>query len=82
MASPNEIDLKPYVGRVLARLRHDSGLSQERLAEMAGLERGYISLIERGLRMPTVDTVFRLSRGMKTAPSHFVVLVEEELKKG
>lgn len=52
------------------------GISQEKLAEIAELERGYISLIERGLRMPTIETIFRLCRGLKLTPSAFIKLVE------
>lgn len=68
--------MKRIVGQVLARLRRDAGITQEKLAEIAGLERGYISLIERGLRMPTVDTIFRLCRGLKTRPAEVIRAVE------
>ena len=64
------------VGQTLARLRRDVGLTQEKLAEIAELERGYISLIERGHRMPTIDTVFRLCRGLNCSPSEMVRAVE------
>jgi transcriptional regulator with XRE-family HTH domain len=69
-------DLKVLVGQTLVRLRRDVGLTQEKLAEIAGLERGYVSLIERGLRMPTVDTVFRFCRGLKSTPSELIRDVE------
>ena len=68
--------MKRIVGQALARFRRDAGITQEKLAEIAGLERGYISLIERGLRMPTVDTVFRLCRGLDTRPSEMIRAVE------
>ena len=73
--------MKRIVGQTLARLRRDAGITQEKLAEVAGLERGYISLIERGLRMPTVDTIFRLCRGLKTRPSEMIRAVEELAKR-
>ena len=68
------------VGRVVARLRSDAGITQEKLAEAAGLDPGYISLIERGHRMPTVDTVFRLCRGLGTSPSALIREVEKRLE--
>jgi hypothetical protein len=46
--TPDDIDLNLIVGRVLARFRSEAGIAQERLAEAAGLDTGYISLIERG----------------------------------
>jgi transcriptional regulator with XRE-family HTH domain len=44
-------------------------MTQEKLAEAAGLDVGYISLIENGHRMPTVDTIFRPCRGLGASPS-------------
>lgn len=80
----DDLDLKRLVGRVIARHRASAEVTQEKLAEIAGLERGYISLIERGLRMPTVDTIFRLCRGLKVSPSEVIrdmeTQVELELK--
>ncbi len=41
------------------RLRQ--GLSMERLARQAGLSQGMISLVERDLRNPTLDTLLRIA---------------------
>ena len=38
----------------LRRFRKDRGLSQEALAHEAGLDRTYVSGLERGIRNPTV----------------------------
>ena len=45
------------------RLRR--GLSMDRLAAKAGLSKGMISLVERDLRNPTLDTVLRISRALE-----------------
>lgn len=37
----------------------------ERLAVLAGLSKGMVSLVERELRNPTLDTVLRISRSLK-----------------
>jgi transcriptional regulator with XRE-family HTH domain len=76
----DEQDLKRILGRALARQRSCAKISQEKLAEVAGLERGYISLIERGLRMPTVETIFRLCRGLDVSPSELMSELETLLK--
>jgi transcriptional regulator with XRE-family HTH domain len=49
---------------LIRTLRKERGLSQETLAERAGLHRNSISLIERGESQPTVDTLFRLANGL------------------
>lgn len=41
--------------------RKRQGLSMERLAEQAGLSTSMISLIERDLRNPTLDTLLRIT---------------------
>jgi len=48
-------------GEVLRECRAKAGISQEQLALQADLDRTYISLLERGLRQPTLETVFRLA---------------------
>lgn len=42
-------------GLSIRAIRLQKNLSQEKLAEMANLDRTYISLIERGKRKPTLD---------------------------
>ena len=74
-------DLKAVVGRVIAQFRSVAGITQEKLAEAAGLDVGYISLMERGHRMPTVDTIFRLCRGLGVTPSDLIKEVERKSPK-
>ncbi len=47
-----------------ARLKH--GLSQEKLAALCDFDRTYPSLLERGLRAPTLAMVFRLADALCT----------------
>jgi transcriptional regulator with XRE-family HTH domain len=46
---------------VLKRLRLNASLSQESLAEKAGLHRTYISQLERAERSPSLETAMRIS---------------------
>lgn len=48
-------------GEVLRDCRSKAALSQEQLALQSELDRTYISLLERGLRQPTLETLFRLA---------------------
>ena len=51
-------------GRAVARIRNERGLSQDRLAEKANLDRTYISGIERGIRNPGIKTVVQIARAL------------------
>ena len=49
------------VVRILQEERKAAGISMERLAEQAGLSQAMISLLERDLRNPTLDTLLRIT---------------------
>jgi len=59
-------------GQVLLEYREKSGLSQEKLALAADLDRTYISLLERGLRQPTLTTLFKIAEVLEIAPATMV----------
>ena len=56
------------VGERLRRQREKGGLSQERLGQLAGVDRGYVSLVERGRVNPTVTTLVRLAAAVGMNP--------------
>ncbi len=57
------------VGRNVRALRSTLKLSQEELAFRAGLDRSYISLIERGMGNPSILAVARISEALGVALS-------------
>ena len=59
-------------GPVLRAQRHQKGFSQEELAHRVGLDRTYISLLERGLRQPTLGTIVKISSALEMPPEDFV----------
>jgi transcriptional regulator with XRE-family HTH domain len=65
-------------GKVLRKLRERQNLSQEKLAEYCDLDRTYISLLERGLRQPTITTLFKIAEALKMSPSEIITQVEKE----
>lgn len=65
-------------GRVLRRLRTEKGFSQEGLAFECGLHRTYISQLERGLKDPSLGTVFKLAKSLEIEPSEFIKQLQEE----
>lgn len=55
-------DTSRKLGKVISRLRHEKGLSQESFADMAGVHRTYVSQVERGLKSPTISVMIRFSQ--------------------
>ena len=76
------VRLNQALGLVLAGFRRDAGLSQESLAFECGLHPTYISQVERGLKSPTLRTLFLLAEALKVKPSEILVEVEAHLLKG
>jgi transcriptional regulator with XRE-family HTH domain len=56
------------LGRRLRELRLERSLTQEALADAAGLHWTYIGQIERGERNLTAKNVLRLERGLAISP--------------
>jgi transcriptional regulator with XRE-family HTH domain len=52
----------------LARCRTRADLSQEELGLRASVHRTEISQLERGLRMPRLDTIIKLAGGLAISP--------------
>jgi len=53
-------------GAALRERRIRVGLSQEQLAEVAGLDRTYVSGVERGERNPSLTNIYKLSDALAT----------------
>lgn len=53
------------LGNKIKQLRKVAGISQEVLGEMAGLDRTYISGIERGVRNPSLNNIEKLAKAFK-----------------
>jgi transcriptional regulator with XRE-family HTH domain len=60
--------LRRILARNLKRLRQERGLTQEELADLAGLNRNYIGMIERQENAATVDTLEALAKALQIAP--------------
>lgn len=67
-------------GKALRRLRHAAGLSQDALAEKVGMDRTYPSLLERGLRAPTLAMLFKAALGVGVSPHTLLAETINELK--
>lgn len=74
-------ELEKATGRVIAHRRRRAGLTQETLAEAAEVDVSYISQLERGVKSPTLRTLFRIAAGLGLAPSALLKGIERELAK-
>jgi len=58
---------QPALGSAIRQLRRKRGLTQEDLAENAGLTAATLSLIERGRANPTWDTVKKIAAALNSS---------------
>ena len=65
------------VGRILAEYRERKGLTQDVLSGLAGLDRSHYSKLERGLRSPTLDTLFKIGQALDIPPHVIVKAIED-----
>ncbi len=66
-------------GKVLKNTRKEIGLSQEQLALQSGLDRTFISLLERGKRQPSLTSLIEVSAYLNPSASELVRLTVEIL---
>ena len=71
------IPVEVAFGRVLRAKRKEGELSQEALALEAGIDRNFVSLMERGLNQPSLSTVFKLAKALKVEPASLLKEVQK-----
>ncbi|WP_158922233.1 helix-turn-helix domain-containing protein [Acidisphaera sp. S103] len=57
--------MSPTIGPRLRHIRLEKGFTVETLAAAAGLDKGFLSRLERGTKRPSVETVLRLSAALE-----------------
>ena len=60
--------LRDTLARNMRRLRAARGLSQEALAHDCGINRTYLSGVERSERNVSIDNIARIARGLGVEP--------------
>ena len=61
-------DIRAKFGKHLRKIREGKGLTQEGLADLAGMHFTYIGQIERGKRNPSLINLERLAKALKIDP--------------
>jgi transcriptional regulator with XRE-family HTH domain len=69
-------------GEELRQARIDAGMSQERLALEAEMDRTYLSELENNHKSPTLDMLFRLCDALGISASALIARVEKERRQG
>jgi transcriptional regulator with XRE-family HTH domain len=72
--------LRQVTASTLKSLRLDAGLSQEQLARKSGIDRTYISGVERGVRNITLDSLETIVLALDVSQSEFVIKLCHHLK--
>lgn len=67
-------------GRVLRDQRTSQDISQEALALSADVDRTFVSQMERGIRQPTLTTMFKLASALDISASALVTRTEKLLR--
>jgi transcriptional regulator with XRE-family HTH domain len=75
------MDMRALVGRNVRRIRLATGLTQEAFADRSGFSQQYISDLERGVRNPTVVTLFELAQALQVEHVE-LVLPDEQFRSG
>jgi transcriptional regulator with XRE-family HTH domain len=60
---------KKFSKNVQRYRKKEAGLTQEKLGELTGLDRGYISGVERGVRNPAIQNIEKIAKALKVKPS-------------
>lgn len=66
------MDLKEVMAINLRRLRHAKGMTQEELAERAGLSARYVGAIERANKSASVSVIGRIADALEIEPAELI----------
>ncbi|MFP4598799.1 MAG: helix-turn-helix domain-containing protein [Persicimonas sp.] len=75
---PHITDIRRQVGANLRRLRSQMKWSQSTLAERAGLNRSYLSMVENGRRNISLDNLVSLALALRVEPVVLLTIVDSE----
>jgi transcriptional regulator with XRE-family HTH domain len=67
------VNVAEKFGHNLFMTRRRAGLSQEQLAELASLHRTEIGMLERGIRLPRIDTLVKLMGALEADADELLV---------
>ncbi len=72
------MEIREIFARNLRRHRQRKGLSQEALAHEAGVDRTYISALERSVYGASIDMIEKLAKVLEIAPATLLEIKEKD----
>ena len=69
------------VGKTITSFRKKRGLSQEVVSGLGDIGRTHLSAIERGERLPSLETFYRICTAMGIKMSEVMTAIENEINK-
>lgn len=64
---------KKLIARRIRHYRHQEKLTQEQLADLAGISDTYIRKLEAGTRAPSLQMILKLAAVLNTTPNHLLL---------
>ena len=58
------MDIKEKIGKRIREIRESKKISQEKLAELADLDRTYISSVEKGKRNISIENIEKITKAL------------------
>ena len=74
----SKVETLKAFGYLVRKKRHEAGISQEELGYRSGLDRTYVSGLERGIRNPSLTALVDLAHGFGTSISDLTFHLESE----
>lgn len=81
MATEPATEIPEIFGNVIKKHREKAGISQEELAFKAGVDRTFVSRLERGVRQPTITTLIALGSALGVSAATLVRETEKQVEK-
>lgn len=66
------MDIRIKFGKKIKAMRIEKGISQEKLAQLADLDRTYIPSIEKGERNVSISVIEKLAKAFKVLPKELL----------
>lgn len=73
------LKIQGILGGIIAELRHSADMTQEDLAYESGIDRSFMSKLERGETSISLITLVRLAETLGKKPSEILSLLEDKL---
>ncbi|MBN9653275.1 helix-turn-helix transcriptional regulator [Halobacillus sp. GSS1] len=80
MKKDYDLEVRKAIGKQIKHLREERGISQEEFAFLVGIDRTYVSFIERGERSPRLPILYRMANVLEVHPGALLVEIDETLE--